>query len=42
MPFLDEWSSGVVHCFTVTWDMPLEAGSFSVSLLPNLCFQQEA
>ena len=41
VPLLDEWSSGVVHCFTVTWDMPLatEAGWFSVSLIPNLCFQ---
>ena len=40
--FMDEWSSGVVHCFTVPFEVPLatEAGWFSVSLPPNLCFQQ--
>ena len=33
VPVFDEWSSGVVHC-------SLSPGTFSVSLPPNLCFQQ--
>ena len=35
VPVFDEWSSGVVHC-------SLSPGTFSVSLPPNLCFQQRS